>query len=460
MEAIYAEELETRSGELAYHYEQACLQDKPLTGKAIHYLKQAGQQAVRQYANQEAVVYYRRGLDILQSQPETKRNMQQEIELQIALGVPVIAIHGYTSPEIKRIYDRAYDLCKKVGDSADLFTSLVGLSRFYGLTGDLEARDRLGEQLLAIAQAANNPDYLLEAYRQMGGRMFAAGRLQEARKFCERGLDLYDPKRHESYAYRFGHDPAVTFLGFLSQTLWLLGYPDQAQEQSQKLYSLIFTMTNPPSQAYAYCHLAVHACMCVEAIVARSHAEAAIQLSQLHGLASWMALATALKGWAIFEHGQAAEGDGLLEEGVQAWRMRRFAHFTPFLLALQAEACLKMQKLKEGRDAVMTALEIGRRGGDQYWLAEINRLQGELLLACGGEISSVEAHFQQAVEIACKQEARMLELRAVMSLARLWHTQGRVQAAAQALAQVYDRFTEGFDTSDLKAASTLLQDLA
>lgn len=458
METVYAAELETRTGELAHHFEQACLLDRSLSGKAIHYLLRAGQQAARQSANQEAINYYQRGLDILYSQPETEERMQQEIELQIALAMPIRVMQGYASPEIKRIYDRASHLCQKLGDSPDLFTSLDGLTRYYGLTGDFDMAIRLGEQMLTIAQSTRETGLLLEAYRHMGGHMLIVGRLTEARKYWEDGLKLYDPAMHESLAGRFGHDPAVAFLGYLSIVPWMQGYPDLAQEQSQILCRLMQSIVQPSSLAVGHCLLAKQASMRRDADTALEHAEEAIDLGQVHGLTSWTSLAKALKGWALCEKGRAADGLALLNEGIRSWQAMGFVHFTPFLISLEAEACLKLQMLKEGTDAVMAALEIGRRG-DQYWKAEIHRLQGDLLHACNADDRSVEACFHQAMLTARQQSARMLELRAAVSLARLWQGQGQRKAAQQMLSEIYEWFTEGFDTDDVKAASTLLQEL-
>jgi predicted ATPase/DNA-binding SARP family transcriptional activator len=460
LESVFAPELESKAVELAHHFERACLMDKTLSGKAIHYLLQAGQQAVRQYANQEAISYYRRGLDILQSQPETEQRLHQELELQIALSVPVMAIKGYASPETKSIFDQARNLCQKLGETPILFTSLVGLGRYYGVSGDLETGLQLAEQLLAVARTAQKPDLLLEAHRQMGGNLFSMGRLKEAREFLEAGLDLYELELHESYAYRFGHDPAATCLGYLSLTLWLQGYPEQSLVQSRKLCRLIATMTHPLSQAYAYCHLAKQACLRSAAQECLEYAEAAIHISQLHGLSSWANLAAALKGWALFEQGQMTEGMALLTENTRAWRAKGYTHFTPFLLALQAVACLKMRKLKAGTEVVRDALEISLCSGDVYWMAELYRLQAELLWAGGGDDGSVETNFQKAIETAQQQGARMLELRAATSLARLWQQQGKSQAAKQMLAEVYDGFSEGFATCELKTTSALLQEFS
>ncbi len=294
----------------------------------------------------------------------------------------------------------------------------------------------------------------------MGGALFSLGRLEEAREYWENGLGLYDMALHERHAQRFGHDPSVTCLGFFSITLWLMGYPEQSLTKGQYLYNLISSFTHPPSQAYGYCLLAMQACLRSAAKDTLDHAETAIHIAQVHGLSSWLILATTLKGWALFEQGMAEEGEALLKQGIEAWRARGFAHFTPFLLSLQAGACLKLQKLIDGTDAVIAAQAIVKGGCDLYWEAELYRLQGELLRALGTDDKNAERYFRLGMETAHHQGARMLELRAAVSLAHLWQEQDRRQEARQVLAAVYEPFSEGFDNCDVKAARHLLQELS
>ena len=314
--------------------------------------------------------------------------------------------------------------------------------------------------MLAIARAAQDNTLLIEAYRQMGGHLLIQGRLKESRAFWERGASLYDITQHESHAYRFGHDPAVACLGLLGITLYLLGYPDQALIQSRNLRKLRRSMTHPASLALCHCHLAKHACIRHDVEATFDHAEAAVRLGQLYGLPSWTALATALRGWALIELGQKAEGLAQLRDGTAAWQARGFTHFVPFFLGLRAEACLKLEMQTEATGAVSAARTIVKNGADRYWLAELHRLEGELARAEGRDGSRAVAHFRQAMDTARGQEARMLELRAATSLARLWQGQDRCQAARQVLAEVYNRFDEGFQAHDLQAAGALLEVLA
>jgi adenylate cyclase len=460
IESIYADELDARASELAHHFEQACLLDQSLSNKAIAYLMKAGHIAVHQFANREAQDYYQRALTILLAQPETLDRMHQEVELQLAFAAPTAVIEGYTSENTKRIFDRAYELCQKLGETSDLFTSLVGLARYYGITGNMEIGSKLGKQLLTIARATGESDFLLEAYREMGGQCFSMGRFKKAREFWEAGLALSCDILHESHAVRFGHDPTVTCLGYLSITLWLMGYPVQAQEQCLKLRNLISVMTHPSSQAYAYCLLAMQAALRHAVCDACEFADAAIQLGRLYGIPSWTVLATTFKGWSTFEQGQVDEGLALLENGIRTFQGRGFAHPAPFLLGLQAQTYLKLRNPQDGLTCLNAALSIIRDGCDHCWEAELNRLYGELIIIQERDGRLAEGRFLQALTLSRMQEARMLELRAAMSLARLWHEQGRSPEARQMLSEIYDQFDEGFDSDDLRQAKSLLMALS
>jgi DNA-binding SARP family transcriptional activator/predicted ATPase len=449
----------SRAAELAFHFEQAQQLDRRLADKAIAYLLQAGQQAMRQSANQEAIAYVQRGLEIVHALPETAQRVQQEIDLQIALTLPTTVVYGYGSAEAGRVYARARELCHLHEDPHALFATIVGLARYYAMAGDLATGVALTEQLVATAQAAGDTGWLVEACRLNGGLVFAQGRLHAARAVLERGLALYDPAYHERHSYRFGHDPAVAILNYLNLALWLLGYPAQAHVQFGKLEQVAQAVVHPTSQAIARCMLANSACMRRDGEAALRYAEAGVRLGQAHRLPSWKALASAFQGWALADRGESAEGLAQLIEGTAAWRAMGTRHFAPFLLGLQAEACLKAQKVAEGLAASADGLEIAQSGGDTYWLPELCRVRGELLWAGGQDVDSVEACFRDAQATAHQQAARMLELRATMSLARLWQSQGQTPAARQMLAAVYAQFDEGFDNHDLLAAEAMLRSL-
>jgi len=459
LEQLNEAENGARIGELAFHFEQARQLDGGLTEKAISYLQQAGQQAMRQSANQEAIAYYRRGLDILHALPETSQRLQQEIDLQLALAMPTTVIHGYASPVTKRVFDRAVELCRELGETPALFISLVGLARHFGLAGNLDEGTRVSAQLISYAEKAQDDALMTEGCRNMGGCIFCQGRLKEALAVMERGIDLYDPAQHERYAYRFGHDPIVPLMGLSSIALWLQGKPDQAWGRSQALGKSVESMSHPTSQGYALGLMAMHAYLRHDVQGARDRAERAIGLGEERYLPIAKAMATPLRGWALAEQGATEEGIADLVGGTTAWRTPGNEHFSPFFLALQAETFLQAGKPAEGITALATAQTIVRNGGDRYWQAELYRLNGELLRAQNGDDVRAEACFEQAIYAANQQQSKSLALRAAMSLARLWHSQGKNQQARLMIVDIYNQFDEGFETHDLRAAQAMLQAL-
>ncbi len=459
LEQLLGTEAGAAAAELAFHFEQAQQLDRTLADKAIAYLLQASQQAMRQSASQEAIAYVQRGLEIVHTLPETAQRRQHELDLQIALTLPTTSIHGYASPEARRVYETARQLCQQHGDALSLFATRVGLGRYYGMAGDLATGVDLAEQLMQSAEAAGHTGWLVEACRLKGGLIFAQGKLRDARAVLERGLAHYDPAYHERHAYRFGHDPAVAVLNYLNLALWLLGYPAQAVARVHQLETLAQVMVQPTSQVIAQCMLAMSACMRRDGEAALRFAHEGMRLSQLYGLSLWNGLATAFHGWALAGHGACDQGSALLREGTAAWRAMGTLHLTPFLLGLQAEIALKAHELEVGRAALADGLVIAVGGGDTYWLAELQRLRGELTWAAGEDGGTVETCLREALATARQQAARMLELRAAMSLARLWRCQGQVQAARGMLADVYGQFDEGFDSDDLLAAESLLRTL-
>ncbi|MCO5187979.1 MAG: AAA family ATPase [Anaerolineae bacterium] len=448
------------AGNLAFHFEQACRLNPELSWKAITYLQLAGRYAVRQSANREAIAYFRRGLSLLQSLPETPEHLHKGVELRLDLTIPATVVHGYAAPETARVYSEAYAYCRKSGQTADLFTALLGLARNYGTGGEAEKGLAISEQLLAIALAEEDGDLLLEACRENGGNLLVAGSLQKARLRFEQGLALYDPAYHETHAYRFGHDPAISLHGYLSKTLWLMGYPELARNQSDALAQLMPSMTHRVSRVYAHAMQALCRCMQGDAASAKRYAETAMSLGRSFKLTNWTAFATALHGWSLCLEGDLPEGLSQLREGTAQWRASGAAYPATQLIGWQADACLQLGEWGEGVEALTLALEIAQSSGSVYWLAELERLRGALQWAMCADVDVVVATFRCAMHTASQQGARMLELRAATSLAQLWQQIGRCADARRMLIGVYDKFEQKGDFPELVSAESLLQSLA
>ena len=453
--AQFPETAETQPELLAHHYTEA-----GLLAQAIPYWQRAGERAVERSANVEAVGHFTKGMELLKTLPATPERTQQELELQIALGAPLIATKGWGAPECGKVYAQAHDLCRRVGETAQLFPVLLGLFAFYFLRGEVQEARELGEQLLSLAQRMNDPDLLVEAHLALGCTLMYLGEFIPARELLQQGIALYDPQQHRSHAFLYGQDPGVGCRIFAAWTLWYLGYPGQAMQRSQEALLLAQELSHPYSLVWALNFVArLHQCR-REGPVAQERAETAIALCTEQGFGLYLAGGTILRGWALAAQGEGTEGVSQMRRGLAAWRATGSELTVSYSLALLAEGYGEIGEPSEGLSVLAEAFVSAHRTGDRFYEAELYRLNGELLLrqAVSAE-QKAEAHFRQALAVACHQQAKSLELRAAMSLSRLWQQQDKRQDAYDLLAPVYNWFTEGFDTADLKEAKVLLDEL-
>jgi predicted ATPase len=305
------------------------------------------------------------------------------------------------------------------------------------------------------------------------------GEFLPAREQLEMAISLYDPERHRPLSFRYGGvDGGVWCLSHAAWTLWQLGYPDQALEKGYEALEVARAMSHAHSMAFAEYFVGVLCQYRREARAAQEHAESGIALSAEHGLTDWLAWATTLRGWAMAEQGRHEEGIAQLQEGLAASRATGAELLRPYHLCLLAEAYMETGRIDDGLCALTESLAAAHENEIRNYEAETHRLKGELLLRpqaeqCGAEQTSprrapgivdsntAEAQncFQRAIEIARKQSAKSLELRATISLARLLRATARRDEARATLAETYSWFTEGFDTADLKDAKALLEEL-
>jgi predicted ATPase len=475
LEERFPDTVKTQPELLAHHYTEAGLIEQ-----AIPYWQRAGQRAVERSANVEAIAHLTRGLELLKTLPEGPERIQQELDFQIALGPALIATKGYAAPEVEGAYARALELCRQVGETPQLFPVLRGLWGFYLVRAELQTAREIGEQLLSLAQREGDRAFLLEAYRVLGATLFYLGELVPAQAHMEQMITLYDPQKHRSLAFLYGHDPAVVSLSDQGWTLWLLGHPDQVLMRSKKAITLARELSHTYSLAYALNLATVHHQIRREEQAVQELAKEAIALSTEHGFPLLLAGETILRGWALSEQGEVEEGIKQIEKGLAAWRATGSELVWSYFLALLAEAHGKAGQVEEGLTVLTEALAAVEKTGERMWEAELYRLRGELLLRMGEEekkregekdkiapsppppfsLSSPQECFHKAIEVARRQQAKSLELRATVSLSRLLKKQGKKEEARKMLAEIYGWFTEGFDTVDLKEAKTLLEELS
>jgi predicted ATPase len=476
LEAQFPALAEAEPEVLAQHYTAA-----DLRMQAIPYWLRAGQRAVARSAYVEAIGHLSQGLELLKTLPETPEHARQELDMQTSLGLAFMATKGFAAPEVEQAYTRARALCQRVEAPAQLPPVLRGLWLCYNVRGEFQLARDLGEQLLTLAQHTQDQALLVEAHRAVGETLFRLGELAPARAHLEEGIAHYDPQQHRSHMALYGHDPGVLCLSYAARALWLLGYPDQALKRSHEVLALTQQLSHPHSLVFAlYCVGRVHQFR-REGQAALEQAEALVAFSREQALPHWVASGTILRGWALAEQGQVEEGIAQMRQGLTGRRATGAELGRPYYLAQLAEAYGKGGGAEEGLNVLAEVLAVVNQQGERWGEAELYRLKGELLLRraagesgthtdpaitslwAGAEpsvLAEAETCVHQALALARRQEAKSLELRAAMSLSRLWQSQGKHAEARQLLAAIYGWFTEGFDTADLQEAKALLEELS
>jgi predicted ATPase/class 3 adenylate cyclase len=463
IETLYNANLDEHYSNLAHHYSRS-----GNTEKAVEYLHLAGQQAVQRAVNAEAVPDLTTALELLTTLPDTRVRAQQELTLHLTLGVPLMTTRGFSSPEVQATYARARALCQQLGETRQLFPVLLGLWTLHLIRGELLRARELGEELLALAQQEHDPALLVEAYWVLGGTCFYRGELGAAQAHLAQGLTLDDAQRRSSHVFLYGGlEPRVLGLSYTAWVLWQLGYPDQARQQSAAACTLAQELSYPSSLTAAQTLAALAHQLRRDSALTREWAEAALTLAHEHGLSAWLGLGAVLQGWALADQGQVEEGMSQLRHGLATYEAIGAGLLHAYSLALLTEAYGKAGQAEDGLATLVEALAMVDKTGERFYEAELHRLKGELTLkqsSASGLESRVqkeaEACFHQAIEVARKQQAKSLELRAVMSLSRLWQQQGKREEAHALLAEIYGWFTEGFDTKDLQEAKALLEELS
>jgi len=456
LEAAYGARAGEIAAELAMHFEHG--RDYH---RAVQYLQQAGENALRRCANHEAIQLLTKGLELLTTLPDTSERSQQELSLQTTLGPALIATRGYAAPDVAQTYARARDLCRRMGDTPQLFVALRGLQTFHAVRAELPMAGELAEELLRQAQRQHDPTLLVFAHLSLGSTLFHRGAFVQARVHLEQGTPLNIPRQEHDPAFLYGHSAGVVCLSWATLALWLLGYPEQALQKGHEAITWARQLAQPLSLAFALNWVAWLYQLRREPQAAQDQAEAAMALCTEQGFAQLLAFGRLLRGWALAARQQGEDGIAHIHQGLAAYQATGAAVGRPQQLALLAEVHGRVGQAEAGLAVLTEALTVVEQTGERSYEAELHRLTGQLLLArSAAHHTEAETCFRRALDVARHQQAKSWELRAAMSLSRLWQLQGKHTAARRLLAEVYSWFTEGFDTTDLREAAALLEALA
>ncbi len=454
LEEQFAAIVETQPEVAAHHFTKA-----GLVGKAATYWGKAGQRSAARSAMAEAAAQLNKGLDQLALLPNGPERQRQELEFYTALGAVLQAVKGYAAPDTGHAYARARDLWEQLGCPPEFLQVPCGQSRYHGVRGEFDLALRLDEDLLRLSNQRNDTAGLMLARYSSGVNLMFVGRFASSRLHLEAALAQYDPILHLSLAHQAGVHPHVLSEAYLGNTLFCLGFPDQAFARSTAAIAEASRLAHPPSLALSL--------NCGVRLLSfdRDHPILDQWLDQLiavatdQGFPHWRALGGIYRGWLEVKRGDVTKGISLLRTGQSAYRATGAAAWMPTVMALLAKAHCIAGKIDETVTLLDDALQVVETTGERFLAAELTQYKGEVLMRRGCS-EAAEELYRKALSIAAAQEARMWELRASTSLARLWRDQGKRTEARDLLAPIYGWFTEGFDTPDLKEAKALLDELA
>jgi predicted ATPase len=461
LQESFPEIVDTNPELIAVHYT-----DAGLVEQAILYWQRAGHKALQRSANQEAIRirYLTKCLESLSILPETPEHLQQELLLRATLGPAVMFAKGFASLEAQDVYSRARILCQQVSDTPLRFQVFWALWLSHAARGEHGKARESAEECLRLARAAQDLTLSLGAHHAIGVSLLIVGEFVQGFEHIKQGSRIYDRSQHSRLVRTFGQDSGLICLCYEAFSLWFLGYPNQALKRLSETLSLARELSHPTTVVVT----ANFACWVYQLFrdgqATLEQAEAAISLSADREFAFWRAMAEIMRGWALTQRGLLDDGIARIRTGMSSIRSTGSQVMMSYFMYLLAEAYGRSGLAKEALITLTEAQAAVDSSGERWCEAELQRLKGELILMQPDTLSSqrteeAEACFHQALATARAQSAKSLELRAAISLSRLLQRQGKPASARDILTAVYDWFTEGFDTTDLREARELLEQL-
>ena len=463
LERQFPEVAESQPELLARHCTEAGLIEKAagLWGKA-------GQRSLERSALIEAVDQLTRALDQMANLPTTTKLRSEEIKLQVALITPLLHIKGYAAPETQAAAEQARLLiehAEALGEPPEdpllLFSVLYGVWTSNYVASNGEAVRDLSAQFLALAEKHGATAPLLIAHRIMGISLATTGDIEKGRAHFDRALALYDPAEHRALATRFSVDAAASILSYRSWTIWVLGYPEAALADADNALKIARNIGQAATLMYALVLTSYSLIYCGNYAAASMQSDELVKLADEKGSPFWLAFGRMNRGsiWALTD--KSSDGVQMLTNAINAHRSTGARMFLPWYLSSLSRAFLELGQFDDAWRSIGEAMTAAETTKETWCEAEVNRVAGEIALRQPDpDAAKAEAYFDRSLAVARQQQAKSWELRAAMSLARLWRDQGKVQQARELLAPVYGWFTEGFDTLDLKEAKALLEELS
>jgi class 3 adenylate cyclase/predicted ATPase len=452
LENHFPELVENRPEILAYHYSEAG--NSPL---AVRCWREAGRRALAKSANLEAIGHLRNALQSLSALPDTPERAKEEIEIQLALGIPLIAVQGYAAAQTREAFARARTLCLKLELASEYFQALFGLWGHSWMSGKNEEALTMANEFLSKTQASSDSVLLMVAHRVMGSTLLTIGEFQMSRRHFEETIALSDKRERRPLHDLYMVEPQVASLLLLSWDLWFLGYPDQSLDRVSDGLALAQDLAQPYSIAFAHYMTSVVHLLRGDPDRALESAERSLEISREQRFSLYVLLSTISRGRALSELGRIREARTEIQMGIDEARRTGVGFMLPMMHHWLADVHAQSGENQTALSIVeQTLSEVSDTTG-RSWEAELHRAKADMLLALNPpKIAEAESHLKMALEVARRQGAKSLELRAGISLVKLWRQQERINEARDLIEPIYRWFNEGAATSDLTRARDLL----
>jgi predicted ATPase/DNA-binding SARP family transcriptional activator len=438
--------------QLARHYEEAGIPEK-----AIRALHLAGDRAIQLFAHREGIAHLERALNLLRQLPDSPERDQQELDLQLSIGI--VWKYNWPSPQGRAAIDRSRELSLRLGKPGQLSLALGELAIYHYVQAEHHQALEFAKDAYDLAVQAEDPALKAEAQWYLGFIHFCLGEYMDARAHLEQVIAFYKPEQHHrSFISRRGVDAGLSAMSYEACCLWCLGYPDQAIRRAIETISLAKKFEHPFTLADVLCYAGgMFSAMRGDVKALKEYANSLIDLSNEVSLYSgWLGMGVTYLGEALSLEGETTNAIAKIKEGINTDLSIGVNLYMPVALRALARAQANAGKVEKGLETIREAIRLSEKTGDRNWTAEFHRIEGELLRVSGDE-DGAEASFLKAIEVAQHQNAKSWELRASMDLARLWQEEGKKKQAKQILSEIYGWFTEGFDTPDLMKAKALLE---
>ena len=471
LHARIAETLETQFAEIAENQPELLARhctEAGLVTKAVGLWGKAGLRSLERSALVEAVEQLRRALDQIEPLVADPISRRERLKLQVTIIAPLIHVKGYASEETKAAVERAHRLIEETENLNDppedpllLFSVLYASVIAHQIAFDGEAFLKSAGHFLAVAEKRKSAIPIMVGHRLKGNSLLLTGSIAEGRAHFDQAIAPYNPLEHRGLVTLFGQDSRVSGLAYRSIALWMLGYPKAALKDVDNAIGDAREIGQAATLMFALQVTFVTLFLCGKYTAANAQLEELVALATEKDTLYWRAEGMLDKGCLLAATGKPSDAIHAITSWIAPLRSTGATWFIPTYLLFLASAHAALGRFSDAQTSVGDAFTAIKATKETWFESEAHRVAGEIEAeAADPERAKAEVHFERALAVARQQQAKSWELRATMSLARLWRDQGKVQQARELLAPVYGWFTEGFDTRDLKEAKALLEQLA